>query len=69
MQMVVLQPEDFDLERVDCAFLLEFDRVDCAFLLELERLVFADILLWFRNLTTDAVIDFLRMRRKQSSKN
>ena len=39
--MVVLQPEDFDLERVDCAFLLEFDRVDCAFLLELERLVFA----------------------------
>jgi hypothetical protein len=29
----------------------------------------ADILLWFRNLTTDAVIDFLRMRRKQSSKN
>jgi hypothetical protein len=41
MQMVVLQPEDFDLERVDCAFLLEFDRVDCAFLLKLERLVFA----------------------------
>jgi hypothetical protein len=41
MQMVVLQPEDFDLERVDCALLLEFDRVDCAFLLKLERLVFA----------------------------
>jgi hypothetical protein len=39
MQMVVLQPEDFDFERVDCAFLLEFDRVDCAFLLKPERLV------------------------------
>jgi hypothetical protein len=39
--MVVCHPEDFELELVDCTFLLEFDRVDCALLLKLERLVFA----------------------------
>ena len=41
LQMVVLQPEVFECELVDSAFLLKLDRVDCAFLLKLERLVFA----------------------------
>ncbi len=41
LKIVVLQPEDFELELVDCVFLLEFDRIDGAFLLKLEGLVFA----------------------------
>jgi hypothetical protein len=41
IQTVVLQPEVFELECVDCAFLLKLDRVDFASTIKLELLVFA----------------------------